>query len=365
MGMELPESLQWVASVALGADWPESDEDKLRELGAAWSTAGTDVASVLETAGSAASAAVGTMQGDTAEQFQAYWDEFAEHLGQLTELSEQLSTGCDEMALEVEHAKISIYVALAALAIQIIALLAAAAASFGTASAGIPVAQLATQFTIRQILIKLLQNILLSVATNLVTDYGIQAFQMARGDRSTFDNSNFGNHVVNGVVAGIGQTAGGAVSGFIPSGASRSFGGAALQGAASGAAGGAVGGAVDFVGQGVTQGQWDPRNIVGGAITGSVGGAQGGMAGRTDALSASTRGEGGYSTPANNPAHAREVLENDLNWRVGNHTPEGAPNPYGSRVREDVGDIGAAVTDQAGRHKPQNDDKENSLPSGD
>ncbi|AOS64944.1 WXG100-like domain-containing protein [Actinoalloteichus hymeniacidonis] len=372
MGMELPESLQWVASIALGADWPESDEDKLREMRDAWETAGTDITAVKETAQAAAQSAAATMQGETAEQFQTYWEEFEGYLVAFSEMSQQLSTGCGDMALEVEHAKISIYIALAALAVQIIALLAAAAASLGTASAGIPVAQAATQVVVRQILQKLIQNILLNIATNLATDYGIQAFQMARGDRSGLDHGNFGNHIVNGVIQGAGQTVGGAVTSAIPTGASRGMGGAALRGAGAGAVGGFAQGVTEFTAQGgvssLTGGEygsgWDYRNLTSNTISGTIGGAQGNMSDRTQGLAESTfpNQTTEHSTPRNNPSHAREVLDSGRNWPVGGRAPEGFENPYNSGTREQVGINGSNVIDQAGRHRPQNQGDDSPLP---
>ncbi|WP_157163030.1 hypothetical protein [Actinoalloteichus spitiensis] len=371
--MELPQSLQWVASLALGADWPEGDETQLRVMRDAWSQASGDVEAVIRTAREAANAAGATMEGETAEQFEAYWSEFEDYLQQLAAMSEQLSTGCGDMALEVEHAKISIYIALAALAIQITAMLASAVVSFGTSSAGIPVATAATQFTIRQILMTLLRNILLNIATNLATDYGIQLFQVARGDRSTLDHGNFVNHVVNGVIQGAGQTAGGVVTDAIPRGASRGFGEAAARGAATGAAGGFAQGATEFALQGgahelsggAVGGGWDYRNLTGNTITGAVSGAQGGMADRTDALAESTfaHQQQEHSTPRNNPSHAREVLENGHQWPVGARPPEGWQNPYTSGTREQVGVDGGAVIDQAGRHRPQNQGDEPPLPT--
>ncbi|MGH8964868.1 MAG: hypothetical protein ACRDXB_06005, partial [Actinomycetes bacterium] len=73
MTIQIPEPVQWLVPIVVGADWPEGDEDALRRLAQAWEQAAKAI-SVATGDGSAAAQAVGSaMQGEAADAFAEYW----------------------------------------------------------------------------------------------------------------------------------------------------------------------------------------------------------------------------------------------------------------------------------------------------
>jgi hypothetical protein len=44
MTIQIPEAVQWLVPIVVGADWPEGDEDALRRLAQAWEQAAAAIA---------------------------------------------------------------------------------------------------------------------------------------------------------------------------------------------------------------------------------------------------------------------------------------------------------------------------------
>ncbi|MCI2419858.1 hypothetical protein MOQ72_20640 [Saccharopolyspora sp. K220] len=332
MGIEIPDAVKWLTPIVVGASWPEGDETALRRVAEAWTAAGKDVEDVIGETEAAVQAALGTMQGQTADAFEQFAKEYvngdAGHLPELKKLCEALGEGADGAALEIEYTKISIIAALVILAAQIAAMIASAVATFGASTAGIPIAQTATQLTVRtffqQLLQKIGQQILLNVAINVGLDAGIQGYQMAKGDRESWDWSNTGNAAISGVAAGL---AGGLVDGVAPGigqqigkdlagNATKSFTEAAAYGAARGALSGMLGNTINKGMHGELPSWGD---FTSGAISGGVGGATGGMQGRHEGLNATWEGNGRAEIPGGGEWVSGS---NNQGWRF--QTDEGA-----------------------------------------
>ncbi|MGH3910250.1 MAG: hypothetical protein ACRDRM_05420 [Pseudonocardiaceae bacterium] len=182
------------------------------------------------------------MQGETADAFAEYWDRFVsgdeQVLVTLQEACEQLADGCDEAALNVEYTKLSTIAALIILAAQIAAMVAAAFATFGASTAGVPIAQAATRITVQIAFRELIKQIAINVAINVGVDAVIQGLQFARGDRESWDVGNTVDAGISGVAAGLAGGGVGLGSSAVGRGASN-FGEAALRGAGEGAVAGA------------------------------------------------------------------------------------------------------------------------------
>lgn len=203
--MEMPESLQWLMPIVVGASWPEGDEEKLRAMRDAWTAAAKSVEEVLGDGNNASKAALGCMSGQTAEKFEEYWQKYVEgdaYLVNLQQICTDLAAGCDNAALGVEYTKLSIIFALGILAIQIAAMIASAVATFGTSTAGIPIAQAATRITVQMIFQQLVKQILINVAINVGVDAAIQGIQFAKGDRKSWDVGKTVDAGIAGVAAG-------------------------------------------------------------------------------------------------------------------------------------------------------------------
>ncbi|GAB2980895.1 hypothetical protein GCM10027184_34210 [Saccharothrix stipae] len=277
MGIEIPSEVTWLFPIVVGQSWPEGDETALRRMADAYRTAAQGVKSVIDEGNGAASTVFASQTGEAVKRFEEYWKKFTDgddsYLPKLQKICEQLAESCDNTALEVEYTKLSIIASLIALAIEIAALIAAAFGTFGATTAGIPIAQQATrlivQFTFRQLIIAILKEVAISVGI----DAAIQAVQVARGDRESWDWGKTTEAAVSGVVSGLV----GGVSGGLK------FEGGGLAGqVAVGATRGAVEGAVSTVGTAVAMGQdISARDVLmgasAGAVSGGIGGAKDGI----------------------------------------------------------------------------------------
>ncbi|GAA3043062.1 glycohydrolase toxin TNT-related protein [Actinokineospora globicatena] len=274
MSITIPSEITWLFPIVVGESWPEGDEDKLRALADTWRTAGGDIDDVIAQAKSAASQAIGGMDGQAAEAFEKYWAQFVEgdeaYLTKLRAACDGLGESCDNCALEVEYAKYSIIAALVMLAIEIAALIAAAFGTFGASSAGIPIAQAATRITVQMIFRKLITAILREVLTEVAIDAAIQGLQMAKGDRKSWDLAKTGGAALSGAISGL---VGGGMD-FIPTRATglpgRTAEGA-FRGMAEGAGSTVINAAV--TGQDLTAGDLLRAGVSGG-VSGGIGGAK-------------------------------------------------------------------------------------------
>ena len=76
MTIQIPEAVQWLVPIVVGADWPEGDEDALRRLAQAWEQAATAIGEVAGDGNTAALAALSAIQGEAADAFAEHWDRF-------------------------------------------------------------------------------------------------------------------------------------------------------------------------------------------------------------------------------------------------------------------------------------------------
>jgi hypothetical protein len=286
MTIQIPEPVQWLAPIVVGADWPEGDEDALRRLAQAWEQAARVISSATGDGNVAAHAACGAMQGEAADAFAEYWDRFVagdeQFLITLQQACEQLAQGCDETALNVEYTKLSIIAALTILAAQIAAMLAAAFATFGASTAGIPIAQAATRITVQLAFQELIKQIALNVAINVGVDVAIQGLQIAQGDRSfsEWDSGKTTDAGISGVAAGVASGGVGLASDALGH-TTTSFGQAAVRGANEGAIAGMAGNALTDLAHGDAP---SARSLVSGATAGSIGGVTDGITSRHQGL---------------------------------------------------------------------------------
>ncbi|HSL07026.1 MAG TPA: hypothetical protein VK887_03515 [Pseudonocardiaceae bacterium] len=284
MTIQIPEPVQWLVPVVVGTDWPESDEDALRRLAEAWERAATAISQATGEGNVAARAALGTMQGEAADAFAEYWDRFVsgdeQFLGTLEQACADLAEGCDEAALNVEYTKLAIIAALLILAAQIAAMIAAAFATFGASTAGIPIAQAATRITVQLAFRELIRQIAISVTINVGVDAAIQGLQVAGGDRESWDLAKTADAGIAGAAAGVAGSGVGLASDALGRSTSN-FGAAALRGAGEGAIAGAGGNALNDLAHGTAP---SLQSLGLSAASGSVGGALDGTANRHQGL---------------------------------------------------------------------------------
>ncbi|QBJ95754.1 hypothetical protein ERC79_07095 [Rhodococcus sp. ABRD24] len=278
MGIEIPGALRTVAAVAVGQEWPEADEASLRRLADAWGTVANTVTALGADGDSAMQFALAGLIGDANDAMAGYWDTVGGDSGVMAELAavcRQLADSCETTAADVEEAKLAIIAALIALAAEIAALTASAVATFGASTAGIPIAELATQATVRIILAelfqKMLQQALIGAVKEVAITGGIQVVQTVQGNRDGLDLGDLarsaGSGAIGGAVsAGLGRDGG--YGGLLVDKVE----GAAAKGATSIAVDAAVGAAGATVGD-IATGQgasWDSAGR--GAAEGVLGG---------------------------------------------------------------------------------------------
>ncbi|MFK0243242.1 toxin glutamine deamidase domain-containing protein [Amycolatopsis azurea] len=305
--MEMPDAVKWLLPIVVGESWPEGDEDKLRELRDAWHNASKAVQPIADTATKGATEILGGWTGEGAEKFAEAWKKFVEgdeaYFKSLADSSKALGDSCNATALDVEYTKYMIIISLVILAAQIVAMIAAAAVTFGGSTAGIAPAQIATRMTVQMIFRQLMQKlaqegfkkvakellekllkeglkkigkeVLQNTAMNLAMDAGIQGLQMAKGDRDSWDFSKTKDSAISGAVDGVVGAGSSSIGKGATKGLSDSVGGQIVDSAARGAVRGAAEGVASTVGQAAVTGDLDKlsaKDLLMGASGGAVGG---------------------------------------------------------------------------------------------
>jgi hypothetical protein len=240
MSLTMPSELKWLEWV-VGSDWPDGDEDRLRTCAQAWAAVATEVRQLVPVARLAGAEAAAAVDGEVAFALESYWQRFAtddhSHFEHLAGACDELARLCETTALEVEYAKYQFILALIALAITILVLLASAAETFGASTAGIPVAELATQSVVRAIALRLLNAITTGAATNVAMDLAAQAVQALQGHRHDWDSAKTAGAAESGAI--FGAVAGGvhlAGQRYAPE-LANTWGGRLAEGTVTGAAG--------------------------------------------------------------------------------------------------------------------------------
>ncbi|WP_191256276.1 WXG100-like domain-containing protein [Amycolatopsis oliviviridis] len=305
--MEMPDAVKWLLPIVVGESWPEGDEDKLRELRDAWHNASKAIQPIADTATKGATEVLGGWSGQGAEKFAEAWKKFVEgdeaYFKSLADSSKALGDSCNATALDVEYTKYMIIISLVILAAQIVAMIAAAAVTFGGSTAGIAPAQIATRMTVQMIFRQLMQKlaqegfkkvakellekllkeglkkigkeVLQNTAMNLAMDAGIQGLQMAKGDRDSWDFSKTKDSAISGAVDGVVGAGSSSIGKGATKGLSDSVGGQIVDSAARGAVRGAAEGVASTVGQAAVTGDLDKlsaKDLLMGASGGAVGG---------------------------------------------------------------------------------------------
>ncbi|KAA9160239.1 hypothetical protein FPZ12_017995 [Amycolatopsis acidicola] len=145
MSMMLPDALAWVLDM-VGIDWPNIDEDQLREAADEFRQIAGELDGHAGEAKDAVAQLLGANSADGLDLFGELWDKLANgHLPQFAEAMKLLADALDAGAGLVLALKIGAIAQLAILAAEIIADQAAAPFTFGASEAAIPVEVAATR----------------------------------------------------------------------------------------------------------------------------------------------------------------------------------------------------------------------------
>lgn len=228
MGIEIPESLQWVAKYVVGAgDWPEGDETAMRRVESAWTKLATDLRDLDADANYAIDQVLASIEGDTAQAIADRWTRLGHGQGAFDGLIAHIETLADEIgdgAADIEQTKLVILASLAIFAVEMAVALAAASTGIGApaAAAEAAAAQVATRIAIRTAIKQLVQRLLSKAALKAAAraavrgaweaaleetalDLGTKALQVATGRRdeiTTEDLTEAGKNALTAAASG-------------------------------------------------------------------------------------------------------------------------------------------------------------------
>ncbi|MFI9259972.1 hypothetical protein ACIGT4_20070 [Streptomyces sioyaensis] len=147
----LPKEVDWVLDL-LGFQWPDVDEDKMREAAGAWSDFAAAVRRYQQQGDTAANTVRGANSGEAVEAFGDAWKKVGDgYLDDAAEAAEVLAVVLQVVATIVMVMKIAVIVQLIALAVEFAMAQAAAPVTLGASEAGAAAATATTRVMVRQI----------------------------------------------------------------------------------------------------------------------------------------------------------------------------------------------------------------------
>ncbi|MFI9078268.1 hypothetical protein ACIGW8_17575 [Streptomyces sioyaensis] len=197
----LPVEVDWVLDL-LGFQWPNINEDKMRDAAEAWSNFAASVRSAQQQGDGAASTVRGANTGDAIEAFDNKWKKFSGDgfLDESAEAAEALAIVLQIVATIIMVMKLAVIAQLIALAFEFAAAQAAAPVTLGASEAGAAAATATTRVMVRQIISKAKTQILQAIkdalakkvkrsgreiAIDLAKELGIDAGKKLAGNLAT------------------------------------------------------------------------------------------------------------------------------------------------------------------------------------
>ncbi|MEU6174060.1 hypothetical protein ABZ832_19330 [Streptantibioticus parmotrematis] len=227
MSINLPPELDWVAKLAVGQDWPDADEDKLRALGEAWDDAAQQLGEISREISPIATGVLQNISGAVADEFSSFTQQLQSNLPDMAQAAGQLGELGKNTGLQVEYTKYMIIAQLIWLAVEIAEL------AFWAPEA-IPAMVTGVRLIVRMLLKRLLTSIATGVAFMVGMDAVIQGIQFLKGDRTHWDTSSTLQALEGGAIGGaIGGVFSGLGSAFAPKFAGSLIGKGLIGGASS------------------------------------------------------------------------------------------------------------------------------------
>ncbi|MFG2223469.1 hypothetical protein [Streptomyces sp. NPDC048644] len=148
----LPVEVDWVLDL-LGFQWPNVDEDKMRDAAEAWSSFAAAVRQYQQQGATAANAVQGANSGEAIDAFGDKWRKLSDgHLDDVAEAAEVLAVVLQVVATIVMVMKIAVIVQLLALLVELAMAQAAAPVTLGASEAGAAAATATTRVVVRRII---------------------------------------------------------------------------------------------------------------------------------------------------------------------------------------------------------------------
>ncbi|RXS84525.1 hypothetical protein EST92_10950 [Streptomyces sp. TM32] len=197
----LPVEVDWVLDL-LGFQWPNIDEDKMRDAAEAWSSFAASVRAAQQQGESATQVVRGANSGEAIEAFENKWKKFSGggFLDESAEAAEALAIVLQIVATIIMVMKLAVIAQLIALAFEFAAAQAAAPVTLGASEAGAAAATATTRVMVRQIISKAKDQIIQAIkdaiaqkvkrsgreiAIDLAKELGIDAGKKLAGNLAT------------------------------------------------------------------------------------------------------------------------------------------------------------------------------------
>ncbi|MFF0722607.1 toxin glutamine deamidase domain-containing protein [Micromonospora sp. NPDC003816] len=238
------DAICWVSA---GEAWPSGDEDKMRELADAWQVMADAISEALGEADPAVMKILQAWGGGAGEAFGGLWNQIAVDpntgLPLMQEVAAAYAAGCDQAAMEIEYAKLTVLIAVFITVIAVfVALLMAwlggvsagaipgilaagrqavtvafrrliaqmgrqllTRAGMQTAlrAAGTRLGQIVSSQGFRQGMTRLGLELVEEIGEELIIDVGAQAYQMHTGERRQWDGNRTLTAGVGGAIGGV------------------------------------------------------------------------------------------------------------------------------------------------------------------
>ncbi|MDT7726530.1 MAG: large repetitive protein [Actinomycetota bacterium] len=120
MSIMVDPSLNWIFLIIAGDNFPQGDEDKLRELAAVWDQAAVDIVNAVSELNALAGHVQENVGGDVGRKFYEYAVELGNNAPVFASTAEKQAYLARDFALNVEHAKYSMLIQIAFTAAEII-----------------------------------------------------------------------------------------------------------------------------------------------------------------------------------------------------------------------------------------------------
>ncbi|MCL6300163.1 WXG100-like domain-containing protein [Streptomyces kronopolitis] len=185
MSVTLPNEVDWILDL-LGFQWPNVDEDKMRDAAEAWSSFAASVRTHQQDGNTASNAVRGANSGEAIEAFGDHWKKFGQdgYLDDAADAAEVLALVLQTVAAIVMLMKLAVVLQLLALAVELATAQAAAPVTLGASEAGAAAATATTRVMVRRIFQeakqKIVQAIKDAVEKKVVRDAKEMAQELAK-----------------------------------------------------------------------------------------------------------------------------------------------------------------------------------------
>jgi hypothetical protein len=183
----IPPDWAWVYTLVVGQNWPQADEDKLRNCAQAWTDALGGLVEISGAGGQAGQNVHYSVQAVSSDQFDEYWKQYTtgddSAVGQLAQQCQMLAEELLQFAEQTEFTKISIDIQLIILLIQLFYDFVIAPLTGGLSMAEGLAAALGCRVVVGRLLMQLIESVAMAVLPDLIT----QLITLAEGHRSKID----------------------------------------------------------------------------------------------------------------------------------------------------------------------------------